>query len=149
MTVFGKLSFEEAMGLIETRLAEAARTLTFMRLARHDMPDGYFNAWPDVIHDWMAYGGEVAKQRQKDAVNQPAAPSPDAVDRMDQALKWLWVVKRGDRPLIIARATGLSWRQIEDRDGRGVKTLQTVHQVALEAIFRSLIEGETTYAPTA
>jgi len=140
MTVFGKLSFAEAIGLIETRLREAARTLSVIRLARGDLPNGYSSSWPDVVHDWAAYGGEVAKQRQRDAVNRPAAPSPDAMDRMDQALRWLWAVKNGDRPIVMGRAAGASWRGLEDKDGRCIRTLQTVHAVALEAIFVMVVE---------
>lgn len=142
MTVFGKLSFAEAIGIIETRLGEAARTLNVIQLARGDLPNGYSSTWPDVVHDWTAYGGEVAKQRQKDAVNRPAAPPPDALDRLDQAMNWLWAVKRGDRPIVMGRAAGFSWRQLEDHDGRCIRTLQTVHQVALEAMFARAMEKE-------
>lgn len=142
MTVFGKLSFAEAVGLIETRLREAAQTLGVIRLTRGDLPNGYSSSWPDVVHDWAAYGGEVAKQRQKDAINRPGAPSPDALDRLDQAMVWLWAVKHDDRPVVMARAAGCSWRQLEDRDGRCIRTLQTVHQVALEAMFVRAMEKE-------
>jgi len=142
MTVFGKLSFAEAMGLIETRLKEVAWTLNLIRTTRHDIPDEYSSAWPEVVHDWTAYGGEVAKQRQKDAVNRPPVLSAEALDRLDQAMMWLWAVKRGDRPIVMGRAAGFSWRQLEDNDGRCIRTLQIVHDVALEAIFARVMEKE-------
>lgn len=143
MNNFGKLSFAEAIGLIETRLREAAWTLYLIHTERHDLPDGYSSAWPEVVHDWAAFGGEVAKQCQKDAVNRPPLPSPEALDRMDQAMMWMWAVKNDDRPIVMGRAAGASWRTLEDRDGRCVRALQTVYQVALEAMFiRSMEKKE-------
>ncbi len=140
MTRFGKLSFAEAIGLIETRLREAVETLKDMMLERHDLPDKVRSAWPSVVHDWDAYSGELMKFRQEHAVNRPAAPSPDAIDRMDQAMKWLLAVKNGDRRIVMGRAAGFSWRQLEDKDGRCMRTLQNVHSGALEAILTSMVE---------
>ena len=140
MDNFGKLSFAEAIGLVETRLREAAWTLYLIHTERHDLPDGYSSSWPEVVHDWSAYGGEVAKQRQKDAVNRSPLPSPEALDRMDHAMMLLWAVKPDDRPVCMARAAGVSWRGLEDRDGRCVSTLKTVYAVALEAMFIRAME---------
>ena len=140
MNNFGKLSFAEAIGLVETRLREAAWTLYLIHTERHDLPDGYCSSWPDVVHDWTAYGGEVAKQRQKDAVNRPAVPSPETLDRLDQVMLWLWAVRHDDRPIVMARAAGASWRGLEDKDGRCVSTLKTVYAVALESMFVRAME---------
>jgi len=140
LTRFGKLSFAEAIGLIETRLREAASTLRLMRLVRHDLPDKVRAKWPPVVHDWLAYDGALAKDRQWVAVNRPRVPAPDEIDRLNQAMGWLWAVKNGDRLVVMARAIGVSWRQLEDRDGRSVRTLQHVHSGALEAILVSLAE---------
>ena len=142
MNNFGKLSFAEAIGLVETRLREAAWTLDLIHTKRHDLPDGYSSSWPKVVHDWSAYGGEVAKQRQKDAVNRSPLPSPEALDRMDQAMMLLWAVKHDDRSVVMGRAAGASWRGLEDRDGRCVSTLKTVYTVALEAMFIRAMEKE-------
>ncbi len=139
MTRFGKLSFAEAIGLIETRLREAVSTLRLIALGRHDIPDVMRSGWPEVVHDWMAFGGEVMKQRLKDAVNRPPIPSPDEIDRMDQAMKWLLKVKHSDRAIVVGRAQGYSWRQLEDKDGRCVRTLQAVHSGAMEAILAGLM----------
>ena len=141
MKRFGKLSFTEALVLIETRLCEAASTLRLIRLVRHDLPDKFTSAWPDVVHDWNAYGGALAKFRTEHALNSAPIPGPDEIDRMDMALRWLWAVQLGDRPIVMGRAEGYSWRVLEDRDGRCTRTLQHVHSGALEAILASMMEA--------
>ena len=140
MNRFGTLSFAEAIGLIEIRLCEAASTLRLMPRERHDIPDGYGSAWPEVVHDWNAFGGELAKFRQEHAVNTLPIPSPDEIDRMDQAVNWLLEVANGDRAIVMARAQGRSWRWLEDRDGRSTRALRKAHESALEGILGMLME---------
>ena len=140
MNRFGKLSFAEAIGVIETRLIEGAATLLLMRLERHDLPDGYSTAWPAMVNDWLAYGSEAMKQRQEDAVNRSPIPSPDKIDMAIMAMRWLWGVRAKDRPIVMGKAMGFSWRKLAGKDGRSVRTLQTAHETALEAILARLIE---------
>ena len=139
MNRFGKLSFAEAIGLIEIRLREAASTLMLIPFDRHDVPDSYVCAWPEVVHDWNAYGGALAKFRQEHAVNRPLIPSPDEIDRLNQAIEWLLKVRSGDKGIVMARAEGRSWRWLEDRDGRSARALKRAHERGLEDILGALM----------
>ena len=61
-------------------LEEAARTL---RRLPPVTVRGFFSAWPPVIRDfWEAFGWNAAEVR-------PGPPTSDAIDRMDEALRWL------------------------------------------------------------
>ena len=59
--------------LVAERLAEAADV--FARLPEERLR-GFFDLWPRII------GAPCARAR-------PAAPAPEAIDRMDDALGWL------------------------------------------------------------
>ena len=140
MGQFGKLSFIEAIGLIKIRLKMAAETLEDIRRERHSLPDKMRAHWPDVVHDWLSYDGAWAKDRQKNAVNTPAIPSPDAIDRMDQALQWLLWVPELSRRVVFSRAVGVSWRALSEEIRLPVIEVRTRYKLALEAILSRLIE---------
>ena len=140
MGQFGKLSFTEAISLIKIRLRMAAETLGDLRRERHSLPDRVRAHWPDVIHDWLAYDGAWAKDRQKEAVNTPAIPSPEAIDRMDQALQWLLWVPELSRRLVFCRAVGVSWRALAVEIRLPVIEVRTRYKLALEEILRHLVE---------
>ena len=140
MGQFGALSFTEAIGLIKIRLRMAAKTLEDIRRDPHSLPDKMRAHWPDVIHDWLAYDGAWAKDRQKEAVNTAAIPSPEAIDRMDQALQWLLWVPELSRRVVFSRAVGVSWRALSEEIRLPVIEVRTRYKLALEAILSRLIE---------
>lgn len=66
--------------LVEERLAEAADVL---RRLPEERVQGYFSTWPAFLRDVReAYGWQQARMR-------PIPPSPGAIDRMDEAMRWL------------------------------------------------------------
>jgi hypothetical protein len=91
---------------VAARLAEAADTL-----AR--LPDkrvhGLYDLWPKLI-------GAAGRQAH------PAAASPEAIDRMDEALAWLMWLEPEERRLVWLRAEGLPWKWITRRMGVGRTT---------------------------
>ncbi len=109
------------------RLAEAADALR--RLSMNGIkPSGLRTQWPDVIHRVEeAYGWTGERVR-------PPRPSPAEITRMDDAIRWLLWLDADQRKVVWARSMGLSWRRIEDMDGRSVRTLQTLHAAALRRI---------------
>jgi hypothetical protein len=129
---------------IKERLKEAADAL-------RRLPPGLRRArltgWPDVVRAASeAYGYGAAQTR-------PAAPSPAAITRMDETLGWLFCVDAEARRVAWARASGISWRKLEDIDGRSHVTLRRIHDRAVAAILRRLnadaIEaGQRLFAPT-
>ncbi|MGE5537308.1 MAG: DUF6362 family protein [Gemmatimonas sp.] len=114
--------------VVKARFEEAADTLRALRISPRDRPRPQLTVWPDVVHQAMlAYGWSDARVR-------PAAPSPDAIDRLDVTLTWLWPLDDGERRLVMARAFRLPWRRIEDLDGRSERTLRAIHRLVLTRI---------------
>jgi len=109
------------------RLIEAADALR--RLSMNGVkPMGLRAAWPDVVHRFEeAYGWTAERMR-------PPRPSPCEISRMDEAIGWLLWLGGEERKLVWARSAGLSWRRIEDMDGRSVRTLQHLYTAALRRI---------------
>ena len=153
MTHFGKLSFAEAIGVIETRLKEAVKMLERCRLERHDIPDKVRSAWPDVVRqiaDAYGYEGdpdhekilkdtEKQKRQREGAINR-AAPSPAELDRMDEALQLLWWVPNGSRGLVGARVAGATWRNLSAKSGQPIIEIRTRYKLGLEAILEHMVE---------
>jgi hypothetical protein len=115
---------------VKARFEEAAETLRALRLGSRDRPATQLLRWPGVVHDAMlAYGWSDARARRP-------APSPEAIDRLDETLAWLWPLADDERRLVMARAFRLPWRRLEDIDGRSERTLRTVHARVLTTIAR-------------
>ena len=111
----------------KSRLAEAADALR--RLSMNGIkPSALRSQWPDVVHRAEeAYGWTSERMR-------PPRPSPAQITRMDEAIRWLLWLDGEERKIVWARSMGLSWRRIEDLDGRSVRTLQNVFATALRRI---------------
>jgi Domain of unknown function (DUF6362) len=92
--------------LVADRVAEATDTLV-------RLPDervrGLYDLWPKLI-------GAAGRQAR------PAAASPEAIDRMDEALGWLMWLEPEERQLVWLRAEGLPWKRITRRLGIGRTT---------------------------
>ena len=92
--------------LVAERLAEAVDVL-----AR--LPDervgGFYDLWPRLVG--ATDRGPI-----------PAAPPPEAIDRMDQVLGWLCWLDHEERRLVWLRADGLPWKRITHRLGIGRTT---------------------------
>jgi hypothetical protein len=113
---------------VKRRFEEAADTLRALRLTARDRPSARLARWPDVVHQAiLAYGWSATRVR-------PPAPPPDAIDRLDETLGWLWPLADDERRLVMARAFRLPWRRIEDMDGRSERTLRNVHARVLKEI---------------
>jgi hypothetical protein len=111
----------------KARMTEAADALR--RLSMHVLkPSGLRAQWPDIVHRVEeAYGWSAERTR-------PARPTPAQITRMDEAIGWLLWLKEDERKVVWARATGMSWRRIEDMDGRSTRTLQNLFASALRRI---------------
>ena len=92
---------------VAERLAEAAEVLDRLPEGRSLGP---YSLWP-LLPD----GGDAPRTR-------PAAPSPEAIDRMDEALSWLLWLDGAERQLVWLRAEGLPWKWITRRLGIGRTT---------------------------
>jgi hypothetical protein len=101
--------------LVAERLAEAVDVLARLPAER---VGGLYDLWPRVV------GAPCAGAR-------PAAPAPEAIDRMDEALGWLCWLDPEERRLVWLRAEGLPWKRITYRLGIGRTTAWQRWTVAL------------------
>ncbi|SDF58733.1 DUF6362 family protein [Thalassobaculum litoreum] len=99
-------------------LREAADTLR--RLPR-GLARPRLSSWPEVVRDSASLFAS-----SQDAARRPSPPSPQAIDRMDRTLGWLLACDEEARRLVWARAMGISWRRLEDMDGRSHVTLRKI-----------------------
>ena len=99
-------------------LREAADTLR--RLPR-GLARPRLSSWPEVVRDSASLLAS-----SESAVRRPSPPSPQAIDRMDRTLEWLLACDEETRRLVWARAMGISWRRLEDMDGRSHVTLRKI-----------------------
>jgi hypothetical protein len=95
--------------LLAERLAEAADVLDRLPEPR---VRGFYSLLP-LLPDGPA--GDGARAR-------PAAPAPEAIDRMDVAIGWLCWLDPEERRLVWLRAEGLPWKRITHRLGIGRTT---------------------------
>jgi hypothetical protein len=92
--------------LIAERLEEAVDVLS--RLPE-DKVRGLYDLWPRLIGTPSRYA-------------RLAAAAPGAIDRMDEALRWLCWLDLEERRLVWLRAEGLPWKWITRRLGIGRTT---------------------------
>ena len=89
--------------LVEERLVEAAAVLK--RLPEEKV-QGYFSAWPDVVHDHNESFG------WHDPVLRRPWPSPGSIDRMDETMQWLQWLDPDVAKICWFRAAGKRWKTI-------------------------------------
>jgi hypothetical protein len=93
--------------VVADRLVEAADVLA--RLPEGRVREVY-DLWPRIV---MEPSGSRTR---------PAAAAPAAIDRMDEALRWLCWLDHEERLLVWLRAEGLPWKRITSRLGIGRTT---------------------------
>src|SRR5687768_6739803 len=93
---------------VAERLAEAADVLDRLPEPR---VRGYYSLWPAGLENVYASDRTT-----------PAAPLPEAIDRMDEVLRWLCWLEPHERRLLWLRAEGLPWKRITHRLGIGRTT---------------------------
>jgi hypothetical protein len=92
---------------VAARFAEAADTAR--RLPRVQV-QGYFNVWPVFARDaWDAYPDDHSYR--------PLPPSPQAIDRMMEVMRWVQWLEVEQRHLVWMRAKHYEWHQIGRRLG--------------------------------
>ena len=91
---------------VAARLTEAADALARLPAER---ARGFYDLWPRLVGRPCRYV-------------RPAAAAPEAIDRMDEALRWLCWLDDEERRLVWLRAEGLPWKRITHRMGIGRTT---------------------------
>ncbi len=119
---------------VENRMREAAWVLRRMCHTGIVLPSSKTGYWPEVVRTAYDYPANLALR--------PAIPSPQEIDRMDEAIPWLFKIDhKRDRAVVWARAMGYPWRKISRLDGRSARTLRRKYSDLLEHIANQLSAG--------
>ena len=117
--------------LLWTIDAVAARFHEAVITARRLPPvrvQGHFNTWPQIVRQpWEVLGAEDQGYR-------PFPPTPEAIDRMLEAMHWVQWLEVEQRHLVWMRADNYRWREITRRFGCDRTTAWRRWQRALELV---------------
>ena len=117
---------------VAQRFAEAAET--GRRLPRVRV-QGYFNVWPMFAREaWESYPDE-------DPVYHPLPPTPLAIERMMETMRWVQWLEEEQRHLVWMRAKQFEWRDICQRLGFCRMTAWRHWQKALLLVATRLNQG--------
>lgn len=124
---------EWTLDLVAERFREAAETA-------HRLPpvkvQGYFNLWPAFRRE--SWEGFADPER---LLHLP--PLPDAIDRMEETMRWVLWLEEDERHLVWMRAEEWGWKDIARRFHCDRTTAWRRWQRALNRIVSLLILSET------
>jgi len=116
---------------VAARFEEAATTGRRLPPVR---VQGYFNAWPAFARtEWASFAADESSYR-------PFPPSPEAIDRMLETMRWVQWLEVEQRHLVWMRAKRYGWREISIRFACCTKTAQRQWQRALQTLADHLNE---------
>ena len=132
---------------VERRLQEAMTTLRRLPMPRNGMPVGDRSHWPEVARSfWEIYGGTGAEHRREidaDRNRTKLPPLPHQVERMDEALGWLHMIRdRRHRKVVFARShiwpdsdrPITSWVKLQKEMGVCRETLRRWYRIGIRDI---------------
>jgi len=125
---------------VADRLHEAIRTLSALPDRERKFLRARLTQWPslaptasELFAMLVARGGDSEPVRVR-----PAAPSPEAIDRMLPTLSWLAWLDRSARQVVLARAHRISWWKLAARFGVSERSVQRWHAEAMTRIAHKL-----------
>ncbi|MEZ5455085.1 MAG: DUF6362 family protein [Lysobacteraceae bacterium] len=93
---------------------------------------GYFNTWPAFVRrEWEAFAAD-------EKIYKPFPPSPDAIDRMLETMRWVAWLEEEQRHLVWMRAKRYGWRDITIRFACDRSTAWRRWQAALGVVVARL-----------
>ena len=123
---------EWTMDDVAARFAEAAET--GRRLPRVRV-QGYFNVWPAFVRDgWEGFD-------DKDYQYRPLPPTPDAIERMLESMRWMQWLEVEQRHLVWMRSNRYRWEQIGRRFACAARTAQRRYDAAIHLVALHLNKG--------
>ena len=123
---------EWTMDDVAARFAEAAET--GRRLPRVRV-QGYFNVWPAFVRDgWEGFD-------DKDYEYRPLPPTPEAIERMLETMRWMQWLEVEQRHLVWMRSNRYRWEQIGRRFACAARTAQRRFDAAIHLVTLHLNQG--------
>ena len=106
------------------RLEEAMRARA--RMPDEYRPHGHRSSWPDTLREAADVYARALAQGQWDRMSaRNGYPDAETIDRMDEALGWLWWIEDGRvRTVVSARAVGARWTWIARDMGKARSTVR-------------------------
>lgn len=116
---------------VAARFAEAAKT---GRCLPRVQVQGYFNVWPAFVREgWETYAEEEHEYRR-------LPPSPQAIERMMETMRWIQWLEVEQRHLVWMRAKDIDWKIIARRMACHRTTAWRAWQKALSIVAARLTE---------
>lgn len=114
---------------LRSELRRVGRLLTLLPLSVFDRPAGARSAWPDF------------HQQKTPSVSHSRAPlrpklTPEQVSLVESWLARIMRLNEDERRIVLARATGIPWRKLEDMDGRSHTTLRKLEEAGLQRLLQ-------------
>lgn len=117
---------------VAARFVEAAETGRRLPPVR---VQGYFNVWPAFVRkEWEGFADKDYKYR-------PLPPTPEAIERMLETMRWVQWLEVEQRHLIWMRAKQYEWNTICRRFGCDRTTAWRRWQKALQVVVKHLNTG--------
>ena len=117
---------------VAARFAEAAETAHKLPRVR---PGGYFNPW-------MTLAFQVPERYpDPERLYRPMPPSPQAVDRMLETMRWVQWLEVEQRHLVWTRSNRYRWEQIGRRFACAARTAQRRFDAAMHLVTLHLNQG--------
>ena len=119
---------------VAARFSEAAETGRRLPPVR---VQGYFSVWPAFVRkEWEGFA-------DRDYQYRPLPPTPEAIDRMLEAMRWVQWLEEEQRHLIWMRAKQREWKDICRRFGCDRTTAWRRWQKALQIVVDHLNAART------
>lgn len=123
---------------VAARFEEAASTARRLPPVR---VQGYFNSWPAFMRkEWESFAAD-------EKICRPFPPSPEAIDRMLETMRWVQCLEVEQRHLVWMRAKGYGWRDIKIRFACDRTTAWRRWQKALETV-TSMLNAADGHKPS-
>lgn len=116
---------------VASRLEQASATARRLPAVR---VQGHFNAWPTILREaWETMAAD-------DPPEQHFPPSPEAVDRMLEVMRWMLWLDPSARHLVWLRAAGTPWPVVCRKTGLSRTTAWRRQHAALGIVVNYLNE---------
>lgn len=118
----------------------AARFIEAVDTGRNLPPirvQAYFNVWPIIVRQqWESFAAD-------DQPDRPFPPTPAAIDRMLETMRWVQWLKLEQRRLVWMRAKHYEWQQIGKRFGYCRTTAWRHWKMAIQLIVIKLNDPQS------
>ena len=113
--------------LVRKALVKAMLVLRMMPLSYQDRPSPLRSQWPEFNRGQEQAGGVMRRPVRANA-------TPQQIAMMEYWLDLMLMLDDDSRRIVMARACRITWRRLEEMDGRSHTTLRKVERRGLEVL---------------